>query len=94
MAHGDYHCCMICDCKMDYASGDARTKEDVCTGCLRAMRDEIGTVLLTPEEFTSHLAGMEPDEALKLLAKLEFSACFYPNPVDEFVKHLGQPKET
>ena len=38
MAHGDYDCCAICDCKIKYNGFDSLTKEKICESCLIGLR--------------------------------------------------------
>lgn len=91
MAHADYDCCMICDCKMNYNAYDSETKARPCEDCLRAMRD-IGVVLLDADELTAHLTKIGHEAAHEFLTKLGYSECFYPNSVDACVKHLASSR--
>ena len=81
MAHGDYHCCALCDCKMDYASGDARTKEDICTDCLRTLHAG-GVMVYTGAELEIWIKE-NPAKARDVLPGMGYSPCFYSNPVDK-----------
>lgn len=83
MAHGDYHCCALCDCKMDYATGDARTKEDICTDCLRTLHAG-GLMVYTGGELEAWIKA-NPDKA-GILPGMGYSPCFYRNPVDDAFK--------
>ena len=49
MAHGDYDCCAVCDCKLSYNSTNPYTKEEICVDCLKALRDN-GVNVLDPTE--------------------------------------------
>jgi hypothetical protein len=80
MAHGDYHCCAVCDCKMQYDDYDARTKEDICTACLRALHG-VGAMVYTGQELAAWITA-NPEAAQVNLPGIGFSKCFYPNPVD------------
>jgi len=39
MAHADYHCCAVCDEKMDFAGWYSATKEWICEDCLVRMQE-------------------------------------------------------
>ncbi|HEY9462834.1 MAG TPA: hypothetical protein VIR54_07075 [Vicinamibacterales bacterium] len=80
MAHGDYNCCALCDCKMDYAN-DATTKEEVCVDCMKALHSA-GVMVYTGAELEAWIKA-NPAVARDLLPALGFYECFYANPVDE-----------
>ncbi len=84
MAHGDYHCCAICDRKMDYAGWDARTKEDVCGVCGPALAKQ-GVFCWSGSDVLQWLEVEHPLRAAAILASLGFSKCYYANPVDDRV---------
>lgn len=75
MAHADYDCCLICDRKMSF-SYDARTKEEVCVDCLKAMRER-GEILLSPEEVIELLKNKDDESMLKWLNEVGYVACHY-----------------
>jgi hypothetical protein len=81
MAHGDYHCCALCDCKMQYADYDTRTKEDICTDCLRTLHAG-GVMVYTGGELEAWIKA-NPDNAREVLPGMGYSPCFYGNPVDD-----------
>lgn len=83
MAHGDYDCCLICDCKMSF-SYDARTKEEVCTACLKFMRDR-GEILLSQEEVIEFLKARDDESALKWLNEVGYSPCYYRCDSDSYI---------
>ena len=83
MAHADYDCCLICDCKMSF-SYDSRTKEDVCRGCLHVMRKR-GEILLSQEEVIEFLKTRDDESALKWLNEVGYSACFYRCDADNYI---------
>lgn len=94
MAHGDYHCCALCDSKMDY-SNDARTKEDLCSYCNRKLV-ESGVIVFDGNELTQWMSKEWHEgrgkEAKSKLSDLGFSECFYDNEVDRTFKTLdGDP---
>lgn len=82
MAHGDYNCCMICDRKMEYNAYEAETKKRPCIGCISTMRD-VGTILLTPDEFVAHMKSLSPTDGAAFLVRIGFSKCSYQNAVDQ-----------
>mgnify|MGYP000879295570 CR=1 FL=1 len=49
MAHADYDCCAICDCKMQYNEFDSLTKERICEPCLIKLRVN-GVMVITFDE--------------------------------------------
>lgn len=83
MAHGDYDCCLICDCKMNY-SHDARTKESVCTSCLHRMR-HMGTIILTQDELIDFIKQKSDEESIKWLNEVGYRVCFYGNTADDYI---------
>ena len=87
MAHGDYDCCAVCDSKMAYNSGDARTKEDLCASCAVDLA-KLGVFVKSGAEL---LAWMDETPAVEVLVKLHaagYGRCFYSNPVDDKVAAL------
>lgn len=80
MAHGDYHCCALCDCKMGYAEDDARTKEDICTDCLRTLHAG-GVMVNTGGELEGWIKSNP--EKVEMLPGMGYTPCFYDNPVDD-----------
>jgi len=90
MAHGDYNCCAVCDCKLDYNASDPRTKEEICTDCLHTLRDN-GLKILDPDEFIKWIESADREEICDTLKKIGFSFCYYSNPVDDAVlKRCGE----
>ena len=83
MAHADYDCCLICDCKMSF-SYDARTKEEACVNCLHTMR-HMGEILLTQEEVIAFLKARDDEAALKWLNEVGYSACHYRCDADNYI---------
>lgn len=83
MAHGDYDCCLICDCKMSY-SHDAKTKEEVCMGCLKVMRER-GEILLSQKEVIEFLEAKDDESALEWLNEVGYSPCFYGCDSDDYI---------
>ena len=92
MAHADYNCCAICDSKMEYAGGDAKTKETLCDNC------QIITGLVTVHQITEGLNSMNYHVTLKWLHDVNYSPCYYDNPLDQYLIDrglivTGKPKE-
>ncbi len=90
MAHGDYNCCAVCDRKLDYIGWDAKTKEDICSDCLKSFRD-VEIPALDVGELINWVNETEPAQVLAKLAICGFSKCFYDNPVDKAVFGLQPP---
>lgn len=80
MAHGDYHCCAVCDRKMQYGGRWSKTKENMCTSCLKNLRDENINVL-DVDELIDWIKNN--DNAQSTLKQIGFETCHYSNPVDE-----------
>lgn len=80
MAHGDYHCCAICDRKMQYGGRWAKTKKDICTSCLKNLRKENINVL-DVDELIDWIKNN--DNAQPKLKQIGFKTCHYSNPVDD-----------
>ncbi len=90
MAHGDYSCCAICDCKLCY--GEDATKEELCTDCLKNIRDK-GYSFLDVYELLAGLRAMPIATAKELLTSLGYRECYYLNEFDESVKDILANKE-
>jgi hypothetical protein len=88
MAHGSYDCCAICDSKMAFNEGDARTKETPCTGCAVALA-RLGIFATTAKELLSWMETETPEKVLATLKSVGFSTCIYPNDVDQKYVELG-----
>jgi len=88
MAHADYNCCAICDCKLDYMGLNARKKEDICPRCL-AILHEIGVKIFNVEELKEFIKKTDPKVLLVTLAFLGFCKCYYKNEVDTLVAEKG-----
>lgn len=91
MAHADYNCCAVCDCKLDYNAYDARCKQDICTNCLKDLRD-VGAMVLDVPELMAWIAS-DPYLADKL-KRVGYSKCFYENEVDDAVAKRLAPSES
>jgi len=96
MAHGDYDCCAICDCKLNYNPYLAKEKEDICTDCLKKLRDKEvalkGRTILTVDELIEWI-NEEGLEAVKILEEIGFSECYYVNDVDAAVRRVKGDKD-
>lgn len=90
MAHWDYHCCAVCDCKIDYAGHDARTKKDICVECLKNLRGAWINIL-DWEELTKYIESNDPVEVRQVLEKIWFCYCWYENPVDDAANKINLP---
>lgn len=88
MAHGDYNCCAICDAKMAYNSGDARTKEDVCVDCIeRAIA--AGQPITRAAQIKDVLAPLDDAGALAWLHSMGYCPCYYQNEIDDYLIARG-----
>lgn len=81
MAHGDYECCAVCDCKMSYGEFD-NAKTDICASCAAALALQ-GVVCRNVTEFNQWLNEVDIDRGKKILKEVGFSKCFYDNETDE-----------
>lgn len=88
MAHADYHCCLICDCKKDYSGGDASTKESPCMDCIERMQSVGGPVITSQEKLKAAVEERGKD-ALKWLHDIGYSPCYYDNPIDDYLFEKG-----
>lgn len=83
MAHADYDCCAICDSKLDY-NYEAKSKDKICTVCLKALRSNDVNVL-DIDEFINWVNSTDKPKLLTVLKKIGFSFCYYNNLVDDAV---------
>lgn len=90
MAHSDYDCCVVCDSKLAYNSGDATTKERFCPDCAFDLRDA-GFKGRTPGHFIQWVQSQDVSTLRAKLEDLGFSYCIFHNPVDEAVKAILEP---
>lgn len=88
MAHADYDCCAICDCKMNYSGGGADTKASLCVGCI-GRTAELGKLLTRPEQVVEHLKGLVDADALVWLHAIGFDPCYYGNDLDKYLIERG-----
>lgn len=88
MAHADYSCCAICDCKLEYYPLDAPCKERICESCLLALQVEKLNVVTVSQfmDFVKEISGCNLKDTLK---RLHYRLCYYHNEVDETVEKLG-----
>lgn len=85
MAHADYDCCALCDCKMAYNS-DAGTKDFVCAECAVVFYAETGVKVTTGEQLVKWIEDASVDVVRDLLTPGLYSRCLYPNAVDDAVR--------
>lgn len=89
MAHADYDCCAICDCKLSYAGyADADTKESICETCLKRLQKE-GLPIVAVDQLLKWIETAPKAELREKLQRLGFRACYYKNDVDEAVLERG-----
>ena len=80
MAHGDYKCCAICDCKQEYIGLNDTFKDDICSDC----RETSG--IATVKQLIEKINSFEDKEQLKeWLKSIGLSECYYQNDVDDLV---------
>lgn len=94
MAHADYSCCAICDCKMSY--GEDATKEEICTDCLKTLRSN-GIQALDPGEFVEWAKSKSLDhveDLREILKAIGYSACCYGNDFDRSIDAILIPSPT
>lgn len=89
MAHADYHCCAICDCRMEY-SHSAELKRDLCASCAVDFCLATGFKCLTAECLIDWMKRT-PD-AKRVLHRLGFKICHYDNDVDDEYARLADPE--
>ena len=88
MAHGDYNCCAVCDCKLEYAGWDATTKERICEYCLEKLQ-QMNLPIVTVKQLIEWIENEEPETLREKLKELGFRACYSKNDVDEAVRQRG-----
>ena len=81
MAHGDYRCCAICDCKQEYVGLNDSFKDDICPSC---RTKEIPTV----SKLLKKINSFEDKEKLKTwLKEIKMTECYYQNEVDDLIAY-------
>lgn len=91
MAHADYECCAICDCKMHY-NPYAESKRMICSSCLRALRIA-GVDVTGIGDLIGWMKNHPAEEVLKTLRNIGFRECYYENPIDETYALIKQKYE-
>lgn len=90
MAHADYHCCAVCDSKLEY-SDHATTKKQICPVCAIGLYKLTGSEIATGEALVDWVRSTPSETVRRVLADLGFTRCYYANEVDEAVAEaLGQ----
>jgi hypothetical protein len=90
MAHGDYHCCAMCDCKMDYSGWDSTTKERFCETCVGHLSDL--NLPVTRDRFLLW-AEAHTAELPVALGAAGYNVCFYSNEFDKQIAKLLAPAD-
>jgi hypothetical protein len=88
MAHADYNCCAICDCKMDYNGGCAETKEAICPDCIERTAD-LGRLCVRPSQVLEYVKSLDDVAALRWLHGVGFDPCYYGNELDDYLVERG-----
>lgn len=84
MAHADYHCCALCDKKLEYASNgfyNAKTKEDLCTDCQKALHEH-GVMVYDGSELADWLEREDAETVAEVFSGVRYRMCHYDNRVD------------
>jgi hypothetical protein len=84
MAHADYNCCAVCDCKMAY-SCDATIKKDMCGPCVANLA-RLDIICGTVEELTKWVNETAAEKVAVALLAVGFSKCFYNADIDALVE--------
>lgn len=87
MAHADYNCCAVCDCKMTY--GGERTKEEICSDCLVRLNRVLKLDILTSSDLLTWIESSSEETLKAMLTDSYFSACYYHNAIDNAVRAKG-----
>lgn len=88
MAHADYHCCAICDSKLEYGGYDSTTKERICEVCLLELQ-LLDLKIVTVDQFIRWVESVDQEVLRSTLKELCFRKCFYDNDVDKTVEERG-----
>jgi len=81
MAHADYHCCAICDSKMDF-SYNAESKERICSRCVKNLCEQ-GIFIDNTKDLKEWMEKEEPKKVAEILDRIGFEMCCWPNSVDD-----------
>jgi len=92
MAHGDYDCCAICDSKMRYNAGDAKTKDSFCQTCLENIINLTQEPTVSINNFLLWLSKQPVKERSGILDKLGYRPCFYESCFDDDIAKLINPE--
>jgi len=85
MAHADYNCCAVCDCKLDYAGWNATTKERICEDCLLKLQ-EMNLKIVTVRQLIAWIKDTDNDVLREKLKEMGYRCCYYENDVDTAIK--------
>jgi len=85
MAHADYDCCAVCDCKMGYNAYNARSKAKICSKCVANLAEH-DVIVHDTLELEDWIKNTEQTKVEKVLNDVGFSFCCYSNLVDETVE--------
>ena len=88
MAHGDYHCCALCDCKITYGGFDATTKEQICSECVADLAQK-GVIVHNVQELLEWIEKTDIKILKSILKDIGFTFCFYPNVIDRALIEKG-----
>lgn len=87
MAHADYNCCAVCDCKLEY-SEDSQTKETVCMECMANLYKH-GVMIKSVNGLIDWITATPKRTIRKVLKDIGFRRCYYTNEVDDEVIKKG-----
>lgn len=85
MAHGDYSCCAICDCKIHY--WEEKTKEYPCVDCYEVLENH----WMSFKDLKNNIENKENmDKVNDIFKECWYSPCYYANEFDEKIKLLNE----
>ena len=85
MAHADYECCAVCDCKMSYNGFNAKSKAKICSDCVANLAEH-DVIVHDWVELVDWVEDTKQSEVEKVLEDVGFSFCCYGNEVDDAVQ--------
>lgn len=82
MAHADYTCCAICDCKQDYVGMNDSFKGEICIDCLRTLHNLGYSDVYDTRDLISLLKNLNKKQTIDFIKGTGFCPCWYENAVD------------
>ncbi len=84
MAHADYDCCAVCDCKMSYNGGMAETKKEICSHCVAELATR-GVIVHGVDKLMEWMRNTDLRKVKRILKECNFRVCFYIGEIDELL---------